>query len=226
MATIKSREYVLDKEELQALFNACEDFYEEFAIKTLALTGLRVGEFLHLNPGWVNFEEGYIRVPRRIKCGKCGYCNQKAWEYKRRMQLYIKNPQTIERLRNEPNFLNGYWVSKTAEAQRIVPFVSNEVPRLLREFFKESYYVYEEYHDKVTVWKMCKDVGKRIGKKVTPHILRASFATRLASMGVSEANLCAIMGWSSLQTALHYVRASGRRAIEEVNRLLKVQSFV
>jgi integrase len=50
-----------------------------------------------------------------------------------------------------------------------------------------------------------------------PHELRKIFATRLAEEGAGEFDLLEIMGWSDLETAKSYVRAS--RARELVNRV-------
>ena len=50
---------------------------------------------------------------------------------------------------------------------------------------------------------------------VYPHCLRASFATRLAELGMSAPSLSYILGWQDLESAEHYVQSSRRRAHEE-----------
>lgn len=53
---VRSRERALDRMELRELFKACENDQELLLVKGLAFTGMRIGEFLHLNEEWINWK--------------------------------------------------------------------------------------------------------------------------------------------------------------------------
>lgn len=55
----------LEAAELQELINVSEreSLTDEFIIRTLAHTGLRVGEFVHLRPSWIEWQRDLLRVP-------------------------------------------------------------------------------------------------------------------------------------------------------------------
>lgn len=53
---------------------------------------------------------------------------------------------------------------------------------------------------------------------LTPHSLRKLFATRLASSGAQEADLLAVMGWSSIVTAQSYLQP---KKDEELRKLVQ-----
>lgn len=214
---MKSKDFALEKDEISKLIKACENDKEKFLIKGLVFTGMRIGEFLHLNKGWI--KRGFIVIPRKEKCGKCGYCRQKKTEYQLRIKNTIKDPRIIERLKREDNFLNGWWIPKTEEASRSIPLVNKDIENTLREFFETYQYPHQLYDNRVNTWNMCKRVGRRINKKITPHALRSTFASRLAQEGISPANLQGVMGWTSIITAISYVRASGAPAKDEMDRL-------
>lgn len=55
---------------------------------------------------------------------------------------------------------------------------------------------------------------KKVGLK--PHDLRKLFATRLAERGAAPADLCRVMGWSSLETAYRYLQPKDDQRIEEM----------
>lgn len=57
-----------------------------------------------------------------------------------------------------------------------------------------------------------KDVG------LTPHLLRKLQATRLAQKGATEADLCAVFGWASFQTARVYVAPRKEERLRELLR--------
>lgn len=215
---MKSKEHALEKEDISRLFKACSSGKETFLTKILTFTGVRVGEFLHLNEKWVDYRREMIKIPRNDKCGRCGYCRQKRGEYQKRLKDVVKGDKTKKRLKSEDNYLNGYWVVKTEEAVRSIPFLNNEVSTLLENFFKDHTYVWEVYNNKVYTWRMCREIGKRFDKIVTPHTLRATYATRMAQEGVSSANLQSLLGWSSISTAISYIRKSGRSAQREIKR--------
>jgi len=220
---VKSRENALSIEQLRKVLSKCQNFYEYFLIRTLSATGMRIGEFLHFNKGWIDYEAEpvpMIRIPRKMKCGnRCGYCKNKKWEYEYRLKYKIKSEKTKEKLLKEDNYLNGWWISKTPEAQRSIPIISETLLKLFEKFFSKHKFCWEYYWDKPTCWKMCREIGKRAGIVLTPHVLRATCASIMAQLGASEATLTAVMGWTTIMPAIHYLKTSGRRAAEELSKI-------
>jgi integrase len=65
---IKSRERVLEADEIQAVWNACDDGDFGTIVKLLLLTGQRRNEIAHLRWSEIGFKEGLIRLPAaRVK---------------------------------------------------------------------------------------------------------------------------------------------------------------
>lgn len=100
----------------------------------------------------------------------------------------------------------GSWKPKTKEGARDIPMVNDEVRRELRNWFqtKQSVGI-----TRIGVYKMLQRIAKRIKimKKVYPHSLRATFASILASKGITASSIQAIMGWKNFATAQSYVKA-------------------
>jgi integrase len=71
---------------------------------------------------------------------------------------------------------------------------------------------------RVTVWMRVKAMASRagIGHPVTAHGLRATGATWLAQAGYSITGLLSHFGWSDLNTAHHYILASGASAMRDM----------
>lgn len=99
---------------------------------------------------------------------------------------------------------------------RVVPFKNiNMVADVLRAFFCMEIGV---GLSRIAVWNRVKGMASRAGisHPVTPHGLRATGATLMASAGFSITGLQAHFGWSSIKTAEHYIRASGASAISDM----------
>ncbi len=63
---------------------------------------------------------------------------------------------------------------------------------------------------KTTLWRKLRDVGLK------PHDLRKLFATRLVERGASAADLCKVMGWSSIATAYQYLQSRDEGRLESL----------
>lgn len=114
--------------------------------------------------------------------------------------------------------VDGAWTPKTKAGTRTVPygwspFTSESVGRY---FSAENDVGLSE----VTIWRRVRKIAEAGGltKRVYPHSLRATAATQFASMGLGEAELCAVMGWENLKTAAHYVRVGGVRVKDALER--------
>lgn len=114
--------------------------------------------------------------------------------------------------------IEGVWSPKSGAGARTVPYGWSNFSReaLGRFFTAENALKVSE----VTVWRRVKKIAKAAGveKRVYPHSLRATAATQFASMGLGEAELCAIMGWENLKTAAHYIKVAGVKVKEALER--------
>src|SRR5690606_25907537 len=102
---------------------------------------------------------------------------------------------------------------------RILP-LSTETARLLRQLVKETTqyfdtnYVfttnYGEPVNEKTIQKALSQYGEkaRITKRVTPHVLRHTFATMAAHSGMSIFHLQKILGHADITTTRKYVQVS------------------
>ena len=64
---------------------------------------------------------------------------------------------------------------------------------------------------------VCKSTLRRALKVVelTPHDLRRLFATRLVALNMDLHDVCKIMGWSNIQTAMNYLQSSNEDALAD-----------
>jgi site-specific recombinase XerD len=71
------------------------------------------------------------------------------------------------------------------------------------------------------VQRMLEEAGRRAGirKRVTPHILRHTFATRFLRKGGDIATLAEILGHSKIQTTTRYLHPDRERMQEMVEEL-------
>jgi len=62
-------------------------------------------------------------------------------------------------------------------------------------------------------------IGRQIpgpkGIGLTPHSLRKLFATKLVTSGMTLPDVCNVMGWSSMQTAMSYLQVSNETKLED-----------
>ena len=74
-------------------------------------------------------------------------------------------------------------------------------------------------YSKKSVQAILKKAGKTIGKKVTPHMLRHSFATHLLEQGTSLRVIQELLGHSNLRTTQIYTKVSTKKLKEVMNPL-------
>ena len=156
----------------------------KLAITVLSLTGMRVGEFLHMRADWIDYRMDVIHIPAKQPC-KCYDCR-------------IENGR-------------DYWTPKTEEGVRDIPMGTNiglPLASMLQEFFKLHSAVMEVWTNRKDIWNILQLVKRkcRIKHKLFPHALRGSFAKELAMNGYSTLELQAIMGWKDPAMAGIYVK--------------------
>lgn len=150
----------------------------------MGVFGLRIGEYCHFNRSWVIIDKYGFKIPVSQKCD-CAEC--------------IK-----ER--------NGIWSPKTRAGSRFIPGSIDPVAFefVVRHYTKLSTGGYPP--NRFTAYDRTKNLAWRakIPHRVYPHSLRATAAMMIAGLpNANAAQLQAIMGWESLETANHYIRASG-----------------
>jgi integrase/recombinase XerD len=168
----------LEQPELKELIDAAEqrETRDEFIIRTLAHTGLRVGEFVELRSSWIEWQRDLMRVPKR----------------------------------------EGDWTPKTESAARTIPLKEPDTRRVIRNWFG--------VHDRVqmhrsTVFRRVKNVAEEtsIQKKVTPHVLRHTYGTLLASRGATTQYIKQTMGHATIQSSEQYLQYSGTQLLDEAD---------
>lgn len=205
-----SKEGALTPTEFEALVEATYQLKSDHDIEARLILflagrlGLRRGEIAHMEGDWIDWRQERIEIPGYEPCdrgrngGPCGMCRQ----YAQQMAEHNDNLSMEEALRIRA------WSPKTENAARSVPFGWS--PRSRR--------ILERYFDEYPRWMYSSSVvGRRIDWLVEraeevdhchPHALRATAASHHAGRGLDRFNLCALLGWSQLQTAECYVRAS------------------
>lgn len=69
-------------------------------------------------------------------------------------------------------------------------------------------------YSKRTIQRWFERFSTKLGEKITPHQMRASFATHMISNGADIKNVQLLGGWKSIATLDHYVKVSRRRQKE------------
>lgn len=109
-----------------------------------------------------------------------------------------------------PAMTRHRWHPKTPEGARTLPYATF---KFASEAIRAYFAAYERVDaSESTVWRRVRKLATAAGIqrcRVYPHSLRATAATQFAAMGLSEADLCSIMGWSDIKVAQHYVKVAG-----------------
>lgn len=222
-----SREDALDVRTFLRLFlGALAIENEEERIRTVMIIlcagrlGLRASEIQHMHEGWIDWEQGIIRVPAHEPCF-CKWCLDSALG-----KVATANEIPKRDLdRDDEDVLNytyeHQYEPKPNASARVVPFGwSKRITAWLMRFFEENEYV------DVTQQQMRNDIRKaaRLAEGVdpsnlTPHPLRATGATFLADAGLLSKAMRDLLGHSDRAEARRYVRGSGRQVTTKVYEL-------
>lgn len=115
--------------------------------------------------------------------------------------------------------------------ERIVPF-SNECVEVLNQYIKNKNYKKSKFlftdnnYKKINrqcfynvVKKYSKDA--KINKKISPHVLRHTFATRLLENGVKLRQIQILLGHSDIQTTQIYTHVENKKIIDVYDSVIK-----
>lgn len=176
-----------------------------FVVLVAGRLGLRIGEIAHAHRSWLSLEKGMLEIPSQDACRKgedggiCGYCRRQAH----------RTAGTSDR--DLEDLLATYWEPKTSAAERAVPFEFDErVEHIVRAFF--DYYRGAPFSVNTARRRVGQAVeASTLSRRIYPHALRATAASKLAYDGLPVSALQAMLGWSKIETAEKYLRLSGGR---------------
>lgn len=188
-----AREALTPKQERRFLeFVANDKHYQHYydAFFILLNTGLRISEFCGLTVDDLDFEEGSIRVNKQL---------QRSSD----MRYYIERPKTESGVRYVPmtNAVSASFKRVLASRPRpacepVVDGVSgflfldkNEMPRVALHWQKYFQYAVAKHNR----------IYKEELPKITPHVCRHTFCSKMARKGMNPAKLKYIMGHSDIE---------------------------
>jgi len=189
----KTKLNLLNEEEIRRILEGCEGDQKP-VIHTLAFTGMRVSELIHMRRDWVDWEAGLIRIPESQPCKEHYDCRRE-----------IKKGKKIIKQ-------SGLWRVKVHEAARGIPILP-ELRPVLEDFFQQHESMGDVIKRREEVWRMVKNVADKAGiqKHIFPHVLRGSLASLLAGKDFDALSIQGFMGWKSVKTADEYIRISPER---------------
>lgn len=186
-------------------------YYE--GIYILFNTGLRVSEFVGLTFSDIDFEEHKLNVDHQLqRTSKMEYVIEETKTTAGTRQIPL-TPELEECFRN---------ILKHRKAPKVEPSVNgyagflyldkNGMPMVALHWEKYFEHIVEKYNNIYRVQM----------PKVTPHICRHTFCTKMAKSGMNPKTLQYIMGHSDIGVTLNtYTHASFEDAKEEVFRVAK-----
>jgi len=112
----------------------------------------------------------------------------------------------------------GDWTPKSDAGHRVIPLRDPDVERLLNSRFSKQQ---EIGMSRTTIWRRVNDVAEQttIAKKISPHVLRHTYGTMIASEGASAQFIKQTMGHTNLATSQQYIEYSGRRIHQEADSI-------
>jgi len=179
---------VLTFAEVEALLNAPnlttpQGIRDRAMLELLYATGMRVSEIINLKLEGVNLQLGYLRCIGKRGKERIVPVGTKAIEF---IQLYLKKVRYSHKLN-----------SKRSLREPEVLFLNPSGRRFSRIGF----------------WKMVKRyaVLSGIAKRITPHILRHSFATHLLERGADLRSIQEMLGHENISSTQIYTHLSRER---------------
>ena len=209
--------------------------------------GLRLQEIQHLREEWIDWRRGEIHIPAYDPCG-CKRCwitafdtwgrrglkelqERGEWETERPWKKLLAAEReevvemadccTVENL--EEILYNQRWQPKYDRSARVVPFGwSERITACLIAFFDKHDYV-DYQRDPINdglIKKAAKHADGLDPDEISAHPLRATGLTFWADISIDAKMLKDLAGWQDIQTAVRYLRVSGRITTHKVYSLL------
>lgn len=192
----------LTREELERLFEAVDTstiigLRNRAILEFLYSTGLRISELVNLNRDQVNVERGEFQVRGKGQKMRIVFLSSRAKEW---ISDYLEARDDSY----EPLFLNH---RRAREKKKGAVEMKGEHRRLT------------EYTIQEMVRKTAYEAG--IVKKVTPHVLRHSFATELLINGADIRSVQEMLGHASITTTQIYTHLTNKKLREIHERFHK-----
>ena len=183
--------------------------YDEILI--LLKTGLRISEFCGLTVDDIDFADGMINIDHQL-----------LWETNK--GLYIDTPKSKSSIRKVP-------MSEEARKafERVIAWRGEPEPYTVDGysgflFVSESGKPYLAYHYQTVLRRAVQRYNKTHAEqlpKISPHVLRHTFCTRLASKNMNPKSLQYIMGHADINITLNlYAHVSLDAVKAEVVKLI------
>lgn len=185
---------VLSPEEVVRFLAAVRNLKHRTMLSTIYATGVRVSELIQLQVRDIDRARSLIRV----RCGKGG---------KDRLTLL---PAPLLAL------LEEYWRTchPVPQGQAVSP----------EAFLFPSQRGVNRPLNQKTLLRVCQQACERLGrfKKVTPHILRHTFASHLLEQGTDLPTIQALLGHASLESTQKYLHVSNYHLQQVISPLEKI----
>lgn len=194
---------ILDGTEVLALLDALPSMKHRAVVMTTYAAGLRIGEACSLRTTDLDSKRGLIH----IRAGKGG-----------RDRYVMLSPQLLL-------FLRQYWKLGRAQKESMDPQKSEKEDATEGSLLFPGD-TWTGYVSADAVRKALHEAADRLGlkKRVTPHILRHSFATHLLEAGEDIRTIQVLLGHRSIRTTARYAQVSKHhigRTHSPLDRIIK-----
>ena len=184
-------------------------YYDEILI--LLKTGLRISEFCGLTVQDIDFENSLINIDHQL-----------LWETNK--GLYIDTPKSRSSIRKVPMSEETYQALQRVLARRGEPEPYTVDGYSGFVFVRETGVPYSAHHYQDALRQIVKVYNQTYDEKlphITPHMLRHTFCTRLASKNMNPKSLQYIMGHADINITLNlYAHVSLDAVKAEVVKLI------
>lgn len=198
-----SKEDSLKESELKELIDIAKNNFDRVIITLAGYQGMRSSEIAHMRKSWINYQDKTIEIPEEQDC-ECGECISKA---KKKARLDEIEESKVDKIKKTA------WKPKTTSGIRMMP-IRERAYKYIEDYFESEDDI---GCSRQTIFNHIKSLARKssITKKIYPHSLRSTGATLWGQTGISATSLCAIMGWSDIETAYNYVKADMESAVRE-----------
>lgn len=208
--------------------------------------GLRLQEIQHLREEWIDWRRGEIHIPAYDPCG-CKRCwvtafdtwgrrglkelqehgewdSEASWKdlqvADRNEVVQLADYCTVEAL--EEILYTERWQPKYDRSARVVPFGwSERITACLMAFFDRYDYVeYQQFPTNRLIRKAARNADGIDPEEISAHPLRATGLTFWADISTDPKTLRDLAGWQDIETAVRYLRVSGRLTTHKVYSLM------